>query len=140
MYNKIITVGNLTRDIEMKFAANGTAIAKSSIATSHRYKTSSGEQKEETCFLEFTIFGKLGEIAHQYLRKGSKVMLEGRLVYEQWTAQDGSNRNRHSMQVSEMKMLDSKSNNSIEQLDHTKIIEPSIKEIELDIKDEDIPF
>lgn len=54
--------------------------------TSHKYKTQTGEQKEEVCFLEFSVFGKQAEILNQYVRKGSKVMLEGRLVLEQWTA------------------------------------------------------
>lgn len=109
MYNKVIMVGNLTRDIELKYIPSGVAIARSSIATSYKYKAQTGEQKEEVCFLEFNMFGRSAEIANQYLRKGSKVLLEGRLVFEQWTAQDGTTRSRHSLRVEEMKMLDSKS-------------------------------
>ncbi|TLS99930.1 single-stranded DNA-binding protein [Aliarcobacter cibarius] len=108
MYNKTIMLGNLTRDIELRYAPTGTAIAKSSIATTHKYKTQGGEQKEEVCFLEFVIMGRMAEVSNQYLRKGSKVLLEGRLTFEQWTAQDGTARNRHSLRVDEMKMLDSK--------------------------------
>jgi single-strand DNA-binding protein len=102
-------VGNLTRDIELRYLPSGAAIAKSAIATSYKYKTSTGEQKEEVCFLDFNIFGRSAEVANQYLRKGSKVLLEGRLVLEQWTAQDGTNRSKHSLRVDTMKMLDSKS-------------------------------
>ncbi|AXX93399.1 single-stranded DNA-binding protein [Malaciobacter molluscorum LMG 25693] len=109
MYNKIVMVGNLTRDIELRYLPSGAAIAKSAIATSYRYKTSTGEQKEEVCFLDFNIFGRSAEVANQYLRKGSKVLLEGRLVLEQWTAQDGTNRSKHSLRVDTMKMLDTKS-------------------------------
>ena len=109
MYNRVIMIGNLTRDIELRYLPSGSAIAKSSIATSHRYKTQTGEQKEEVCFLEFSVFGKSGEILNQYVKKGSKVLLEGRLIYEQWTAQDGSNRNRHSLRVDNFKFLDTKS-------------------------------
>ena len=108
MYNKVVMVGNLTRDIELRYLPSGAAIAKSAIATSYKYKTSTGEQKDEVCFLDFNIFGRSAEVANQYLRKGSKVLLEGRLVFEQWTAQDGTNRNRHSLRVDTMKMLDSK--------------------------------
>eukprot|EP01029_Cantina_marsupialis_P028280 TRINITY_DN775958_c0_g1_i1.p1 TRINITY_DN775958_c0_g1~~TRINITY_DN775958_c0_g1_i1.p1 ORF type:complete len:185 (+),score=47.50 TRINITY_DN775958_c0_g1_i1:496-1050(+) len=108
MYNKVVMVGNLTRDIELRYMPNGSALAKSAIATSHRYKSNTGEQKEEVCFLDFNIFGRSAEVANQYLRKGSKVLLEGRLVFEQWTAQDGTNRNRHALRVDSMKMLDSK--------------------------------
>ena len=108
MYNKVIMIGNLTRDIELKYLPSGSAIAKSAIATSHKYKTQSGEQKDEVCFLDFTVFGKGGEILNQYVRKGSKVMLEGRLVFEQWQDQNGNNRNRHTLMVAEFKFLDSK--------------------------------
>ncbi len=108
MYNKVIMVGNLTRDIELRYMPNGSALAKSAIATSHKYKSQTGEQKEEVCFLDFNIFGRSAEVANQYLRKGSKVLLEGRLVFEQWTAQDGSNRSKHALRVDSMKMLDSK--------------------------------
>ncbi len=109
MYNKVIMVGNLTRDIELRYLPSGAAIAKSAIATSFKYKSAAGEQKDEVCFLDFNMFGRSAEVANQYLRKGSKVLLEGRLVFEQWTAQDGTNRNRHSLRVETMKMLDSKS-------------------------------
>ncbi len=108
MYNKVIMVGNLTRDIELRYLPSGSAIAKSAVATSYKYKSSTGEQKDEVCFLDFNIFGRSAEVANQYLKKGSKVLLEGRLVFEQWTAQDGSTRSRHSLRVDAMKMLDTK--------------------------------
>ena len=112
MYNKTIVVGNLTREIELKYLSTGSAVAKSAIATTYKYKTATGEQKEEVCFLDFTIFGRTGEVANQYLKKGSKVLLEGRLILEQWAAPDGSTRSRHSLRVDEMKMLDSKNSDS----------------------------
>jgi len=109
MYNKLVVIGNLTRDIELRYMPNGSALAKSAIATSHKYKTQTGEQKDEVCFLDFNMFGRSAEVANQYLKKGSKVLLEGRLVFEQWTAQDGTNRSKHALRVDTMKMLDSKS-------------------------------
>jgi single-strand DNA-binding protein len=108
MFNKVIMIGNLTRDIELKYIPSGAAIAKGAIATSHKYKAQDGSQKEEVCFLDFNVFGKSAEILNQYVRKGSKVMLEGRLVLEQWTANDGTNRNKHSLRVDNFKFLDSK--------------------------------
>ena len=112
MYNKVIMIGNLTRDIELRYIPNGTAIAKSAIATSHKYKAQDGTQKEEVCFLDFSVFGKGAEILNQYVKKGSKVMLEGRLVLEQWTASDGTNRNRHTLRVDNFKFLDSKADSA----------------------------
>jgi len=104
-------IGNLTRDIELRYLPSGAAIAKGGLATSFKYKTGAGEQKDEVCFLDFNVFGKSAEIINQYVRKGSKVLLEGRLVFEQWTAQDGTNRNRHSLRVESFKFLDSKNDN-----------------------------
>ncbi len=112
MFNKVIMIGNLTRDIELKYIPSGAAIAKSAIATSHKYKTQTGEQKEEVCFLDFDVFGKQAEILNQYVRKGSKVMLEGRLILNRWTAQDGSNRSNHTLRVENFKFLDSKADSN----------------------------
>ena len=112
MYNKTIMVGRLTRDIELRYLPSGAAVAKSSIATSHSYKTQDCQKKEESCFLDFNIFGRTAEVANQYLRKGSKVLLEGRLVLEQWTGQDGANRSKHSLRVDNMTMLDSKADSA----------------------------
>lgn len=157
MYNKVICVGNLTRDIELRYLPSGSAIAKSAVATSFKYKSSIGESKDEVCFLDFNIFGRSAEIANQYLKKGSKVLLEGRLVFEQWTAQDGSTRSRHSLRVDTMKMLDSKGaeTNNAYNPEHQPDTSSSQSESnhnyqspgamnqnipEIDILDEEIPF
>lgn len=146
MYSRTILVGNLTRDIELRYMPSGAAVAKSAIATSYKYKTSSGEQKEEVCFLDFSIFGRSAEIANTYLRKGSKVLLEGRLVFEQWTTQDGSNRSKHELRVETMKMLDRKSDNQSQgyQQDATppnQYNPPQQQKIpEIDIDEDEIPF
>ena len=110
MFNKIILVGNLTRDIEMRFTQGGMAIAKTAIATSRKFKLNTGEQKEEVCFVDITFFGRSGEVANQYLRKGSKILVEGRLQFEQWTDQNGQKRSKHGVTVDVMQMLDSKGN------------------------------
>ena len=108
MYNKTIIAGHLTRDIELKHIPSGTAIASSSIATTYKYG-----DKEETCFLEFTAFGKPAEILAQYIRKGSKVLLDGRLILEQWDDKNtGTKRSRHTLRVETFKFLDSKGDNN----------------------------
>jgi single-strand DNA-binding protein len=112
MYNKIILVGNLTRDIELKYAQGGSAIANTAIATSRKF-TVNGEKKEETCFVDITFFGRSGEIANQYLRKGSKILVEGRLKFDQWVDQtSGQKRSKHSVIVETMQMLDSRGSDS----------------------------
>jgi len=112
MYNKVILVGNLTRDVEVRYSQSGSAIGKVGIATSRKFKSATGEQKEEVMFIDLTFFGRTAEIANQYLRKGSKVLVEGRLILEQWVAQDGSKRSRHSVTVESMKMLDSRADSA----------------------------
>ena len=109
MYNKVILVGNLTRDIELKYSPNGTAIGKSAIATNRIYKdATTGETKQETMFIDITIFGRSAEIANQYLKRGSKVLIEGRLVFEQWISSDGTKRSKHSVVVEKMQFMDTK--------------------------------
>ena len=83
MYNKVVLVGNLTRDVEVRYSQGGAAIGKVGIATSHKWKSQTGEQKEEVMFIDLTFFGRTAEIANQYLHKGSKVLIDGRLVLEQ---------------------------------------------------------
>jgi len=110
MFNKIILVGNLTRDIELKYTQGGTGIAKTAIATSRKF-TSNGEKKEEVCFVDITFFGRSAEVANQYLKKGSKILVEGRLNFEQWVDKEGQKRSKHSVIAETMQMLDSKSDN-----------------------------
>ena len=109
MFNKIILVGNLTRDIELRYSQGGMGIAKTAIATSRKF-TSNGEKKEEVCFVDITFFGRSAEVANQYLRKGSKILVEGRLNFEQWVDQNGQKRSKHSVIAETMQMLDSRSN------------------------------
>jgi len=112
MYNKVILVGNLTRDVEVRYTSSGTAIGKVGIATNRRFKNAQGEQQDETMFIDLTFFGRTAEIANQYLHKGSKVLVEGRLVLEQWTDQSGGKRSKHSVTVENMQMLDSRGDQS----------------------------
>jgi len=144
-------VGNLTRDVELRYTNSGMAIAKSGIATNRRYRTQSGEQKEETCFIDITLFGRAAEVANQYLRKGSKVLIEGRLIFEQWTDQSGNRRSKHSIAVDTMQMLGGRdeqppsSTLSTPTYDSPPSPEPKGREQapkipEIDIDEDDIPF
>ncbi|BCD60113.1 MULTISPECIES: single-stranded DNA-binding protein [unclassified Nitratiruptor] len=150
MFNKVIMVGNLTRDIELRYTGSGMAIAKSAIATNRRYKTQSGEQKEETCFIDITLFGRAAEIANQYLSKGRKVLIEGRLVYEQWVDQNGNRRSKHSIAVDNLQMLGGREEGTTAVPNEPRasaqpqptpsqpVQKPEIPEINID--DDEIPF
>ncbi len=105
MYNKVILMGNLTRDVEIRYSQGGSAIGNTGIATNRKWKSQTGEQKEEVMFVDLTFFGRTAEIANQYLRKGSKVLVDGRLSLDQWTAQDGTKRSKHAVIVENLQML-----------------------------------
>jgi single-strand DNA-binding protein len=111
MYNKVVLVGNLTRDVELRYTQSGSAIGNTGIATNRKWKDQTGQQKEEVMFVDITFFGRSAEIANQYLRKGSKILVDGRLKLEQWKAQDGTGRSKHVVIVETMKMLDGNPNN-----------------------------
>lgn len=111
MFNKVVLVGNLTRDVELRYVNTGLAVGRSAIAVTRKYSTN-GEKREEICFVDITFFGKSAEIAHQYLTKGSKLLIEGVLKFEQWTDQNGQPRSKHSVSVESMEMLGSKDQNT----------------------------
>ena len=104
MFNRVVLVGNLTRDIELRYTTAGAAIGNSAIAVTRKFNVN-GEKREETCFIDITFFGKQAEIANQYLSKGSKLLVEGRLKFDQWTDNNGQNRSKHTISVENMEML-----------------------------------
>jgi single-strand DNA-binding protein len=108
MYNKVVLVGHLTRDVELRYTPNGSAFATVGIATNRRWKSQMGDMREETMFIDLTFFGRTAEIANQYLRRGSKVLVDGRLTLNEWIGQDGMKRTKHSITVENLTMLDTK--------------------------------
>ena len=113
MFNKVILIGNLTRDVELRYSSAGLAIASTAIAVTRRFSGANGEKQEETCVVDITFFGKYAEVANQYLHKGSKVMIEGRLRLDSWQDKNtGQSRQKHSVIVEGMEMLDSKNDAS----------------------------
>ena len=118
MFNRVVLVGNLTRDIELRYTTAGAAIGNSAIAVTRKFNVN-GEKREETCFIDITFFGKQAEIANQYLSKGSKLLVEGRLKFDQWTDNNGQNRSKHSVVVDKMIMLDTKDRQEIGQNEQT---------------------
>ena len=108
MFNKIILAGNLTRDVEVRYGTSNLAIGNTGIAVNRKFKSKLDENKEEVLFVDLTFFGRTAEIANQYLRKVSKVLVEGRLKLDQWTDQSGMKRSKHSITVESLQMLDTK--------------------------------
>lgn len=104
MFNRVVLVGHLTKPIELRYTQGGAAIGSSGIAVTRKY-TLNGEKREETCFIDITFFGKQAEVSNQYLQKGSKLLVEGRLKFDQWQDSNGQNRSKHSVAVEVMEML-----------------------------------
>lgn len=104
MFNKVILTGNLSKDITLKSNSNMT-IANTTIAVNRKFKNQNGDTSEEVLFIDITVFGRQAQIANQYLNKGSKVLIEGRLKYDTWQDQNGQNRSKHSVVVESMEML-----------------------------------
>jgi single-strand DNA-binding protein len=90
--NKVILVGNLTRDPELRFIPSGQAVANLRLATNRRWKASNGEWKEDTCFVGVVVWGKDAESCAERVKKGSPVLVEGRLQNRSWQADDGQKR------------------------------------------------
>jgi len=107
-------IGNLGANPEQRKASNGSAVTNFSLATSSRWKGADGQMKEETEWHRIVTFGRLAEICGQYLIKGSKVYIEGRLQTNKWTDKDGNTRYTTQVVAKEMKMLDSRSVNNNE--------------------------
>lgn len=103
--NKVILVGNLGNDPETKYSQGGMAITKISLATTSVRKDRDGQNQEKTEWHRVTFFGKLGEIAGEYLRKGSQVYVEGRITYSEMTGDDGQKRYFTDIIADEMQML-----------------------------------
>ena len=93
-FNKVILMGNLTRDPEMSFTPTQTAVVDFGMAMNKTWTGKDGQKKEEVCFVDCVIFGKRGEAVNKYFKKGEPIMIEGRLSFESWAAQDGSKRSK----------------------------------------------
>lgn len=106
--NKVILIGNLTRDPELRYTPTGTAVCTFGVATNRSWTTQTGETKEETEFHRIVAWNKLGELCSQLLVKGRKVYVEGRLATHSWTAQDGTQRSSTEIVIEDMIILDSK--------------------------------
>lgn len=107
-FNQAIVMGNLTRDPELRSTPGGQQVATFSVATNRVWQDNNGERKEAVEYHEIVAWGKLGELAAQYLAKGRKVMVIGRLQTRSWEAQDGSKRQRTEIVATDVNFLDSR--------------------------------
>jgi single-strand DNA-binding protein len=107
-YNRVILVGNLTRDPELRYLASGMAVSDIGLAVNDRRKNANGEWIEETTFVDVTLWGRTAEVASEYLSKGSPALIEGRLKLDTWETQDGQKRSKLKVVGERMQMLGTK--------------------------------
>jgi single-strand DNA-binding protein len=140
-FNKIILVGNLGRDPELRYTPQGTPVCTFSLATNDRRKDRNGEMQDQTTWFRVTLWNRLAETASQYLQKGKPVYIEGRLRVEEYTDRDG--KPRHSLEVtaSDMHFIGSKGGDEpMPERSASAGVGGSAAEPQPDLSDEDIPF
>ena len=104
--NRVILIGNLTRDPQLKYLPSQTAVAEFGLATNRKFKSANGEEREDVCFVDCAAFGRTGEIINQYCQKGKQIYIEGRLKYDQWEdKQGGGKRSKLSVVVENFQFL-----------------------------------
>jgi single-strand DNA-binding protein len=107
-YNKVLLMGNLTRDVELKYTPSGQAVAKIGLAVNRKWKAADGSQQEETTFVDCDAWGRTAEVMSQYLAKGRPVFVEGRLKLDTWQDKDGSNRSKLKVVIESFQFIDSR--------------------------------
>ena len=103
--NKLLLMGNLTRDPQLSYLPSQTAVVEFGLAMNRKWKSREGEQKEEVCFVDCQAYGKTAETINKYLAKGRPVFVEGRLKFDSWTAQDGTKRSKHRVVVENFQFI-----------------------------------
>jgi len=143
MYQTIIIVGNVGRDPEMRYTPSGQAVTSFSVATNRQYTNNNGETVKETIWFRVSAWGKTGETCNQYLKKGSKVLVEGRLTADPatggprvWTGQDGSTRASFEVSAQTVRFLSSRSDSE----SGAQASSPVAEESGAPAENEDIPF
>lgn len=143
--NRVQLIGNLTRDPELRYTPNGTAVCSFGLATNRSWTTEAGEKKDEAEFHNIVAWNKLAELCSQFLVKGSKAYLEGRLATRSWQGQDGQQRTRTEIILSDMIVLGERKNGNAEEADEKT--EPENKTEERkeeppaeEVAPDDIPF
>jgi len=104
-YNKVILIGNLTRDPQMSYLPSQTPVVEFGLAVNRRWRGQDGQNKEETCFIDCRCYGRQAETLNQYMAKGRPLLIEGRLQFDTWEGKDGTRRSKHRVIVERFQFL-----------------------------------
>lgn len=135
-FNRVIIAGNVTRDITSRYTPTGTAVAEVGLAISRKYKQGN-ETKEETTFVDVTLWGRTAEIAGEYLAKGRPALIEGRLQLDQWTDDSGAKRQKLKVVGESLQLLGSNQGGGNRQQSQSEEMHPSPVD---SFYDDDVPF
>jgi len=140
--NKVLLLGNVTRDPEVRYTPKGSAVCDLGVAVNRAYTTDSGEKREEVTFVDVTLWGRTAEVASEYLKKGRPVFVEGRLQMDTWDdKQTGQKRTRLRVVAENMQLLGGRSSGATEAAGETRPTSPPPKKSAPSEPDEDeIPF
>ena len=128
-YNKVILMGNLTRDPQLSYLPSQTPVVEFGLAVNRKWTGKDKQSKEETCFVDCKAFGKTAENINKYLKKGTPLFIEGRLTFDSWEAQDGSKRSKHRVTVENFQFIQETQKRTAPQVDSTQ-----------PLTEDDIPF
>ena len=134
-FNRVMLMGNLTRNPELRYTPSGNAVVDLGLAVNESYKNKAGESIEQTCFVDVVVWGRQAETANEYLQKGSPVFVEGRLQFDQWESQQGEKRSKLRVRAERVQFLSAGGNGRTE--DATPTTNPTP---EAPAGDDDIPF
>ena len=104
-FNKVMLMGNLTRDPQLTYLPSQTAVVEFGLAVNRKWTGQDGEKREETCFVDCRAFGRMAENINKYLTKGRPLFVEGRLTFDSWTASDGTKRSKHRITLENFQFL-----------------------------------
>ena len=138
--NKVILIGNLGRDPELKYTPGGNAVCNFTLATNERWVDKSGAKQERTEWHRIVVWGKQAEICGQYLKKGRQAYIEGSLTTREWNDKDGNKRTTTEVRVQRVQMLGSRGEGGAEGAVKGEMASPQFSEPDPEFSDDDIPF
>ena len=138
-FNRVMLMGNLTRNPELKYTPSGSAVADLGLAVNESFKNKAGETIEQTCFVDVVAWGRQAETAAEYLKKGSPVFVEGRLQFDQWESQQGEKRSKLRVRAERVQFLSAGGGSGITTSDPGSGSEGSVT-MPLPPSDDDVPF
>ena len=137
-FNKILLMGNLTRDPQLSYLPSQTAVVEFGLAVNRRWKSKEGENKDETCFVDCRMFGRRAEVINKYCKKGNPLFIEGRLTFDSWQAQDGTKRSKHRITVENFEFIGGASGQGARQTDQSNA--GTAGQTQQNVNSDDIPF